>query len=132
MLPVRYVHFLITLAPVHAFMLERMSILPGVRGEYRDLSTSILSTVVDSVLYKEAMGMDYEGDLQGEAIKELEATGFTKQNAHEVWHEIYNAVAECIVAFIPNFGDERYRENYEYKMRNRLDLHVAVAECVFV
>lgn len=129
--PVRYVHFIFSLSPVHALMLERMSIFPNGRYEYDDWAAAILSIIVDSVLYQQAMGMEHESDLHGQAISELEAIGFTKQNAHEVWHETFNAVADCITAIVPNFGDERYRENYEYKMRNRLDLHIAVAEAVF-
>ena len=128
--PVRYVHFLMSLRPAHTLVVERLSEFHHGYFENQEMGLAIMSFAVDAVLHKQSTG-DTVYDPVKCAVDELESLGFAKSTAHEVFHQLFDEIATSITDLIPNFGDERYKEKYAYTMRNRLDLHIAVAEHAF-
>ena len=128
--PVRYMHFLMSLRSAHALVVERISEFHHGYFENQEMGLAIVSLAVDAVLHKQATG-DTFYDPAKCAVEDLESLGFAKPTAHEVFHQLFDEIATTVTDLIPDFGDERYRENYAYTMRNRLDLHIAIAEHAF-
>lgn len=118
----RAVHFLLTVQDAHDTL--RVALVPfDCEDECVDAA---LSLIVGAVLGKESNSDHANVDFLDAAVYSLEQHGLAKLGAYNLAHSAFYAVARAITDAIPDFGAERYTERYDYEMRNRTTVHLAI------
>lgn len=124
---IKHVHFLLSLEDAF-FMLKFAT---GVWCPEDEWISSTLNLITAAVLDKESRSEFSEHDFFKAATMELERIGLSAPDAHGTVVRIFNTVAKQVTDAICDFGAERYRGKYDYEMRNRVDLYLAVDATAF-
>jgi hypothetical protein len=119
---INYLHFLLSLEEAENLLIQQSG------GFYSDdtWASGILALMVGAVLDKESLGNGDQSAPFADAVDEIEHIGFAKQSAYELANQLFDIIATTITEVIPDFGDDRYRDYYEYEIRGSLVLHLVV------
>jgi hypothetical protein len=102
---INYLHFLLSLEEAENLLIQQSG------GFYSDdtWASGILALMVGAVLDKESLGNGDQSAPFADAVDQL-----------------FDIIATTITEVIPDFGDDRYRDYYEYEIRGSLVLHLVV------